>query len=173
MDRLDRILKDELYRRYLDKNTAAEQDRKFCGHSFQHLVDVARIAYILLLETGDIRQFMEKNDFNLRLAREIIYTAALLHDIGRWKEYFDGEDHATASAILGEELLQKHGFSEKEIEIITAGIREHRRLPKNKSLLGKYLHRADRLSRQCTRCEASGECYKISQMETGSVEIIY
>lgn len=71
MDRLDRLLKDELYRGYLDKNAAAEKNRKFCRHDFQHLVDVARIAYILLLETGEIRSFMEENDFNLRLARKL------------------------------------------------------------------------------------------------------
>ena len=173
MDRLDRLLKDELYRGYLDKNAAAEKNRKFCRHDFQHLVDVARIAYILLLETGEIRSFMEENDFNLRLAREIIYTAALLHDIGRWKEYAAGEDHAKTGAVLAEELLQKTGFNEKETEIITRGIREHRRLPEEKSLLGKYLHKADRLSRQCTRCEAADECYKIAQMETGRIELVY
>ena len=173
MDRLDRLLKDEVYRGYLDKNAAAEMDRKFCRHTFQHMVDVARIAYILLLETGDIRRFMEENDFNLRLAREVIYTAALLHDIGRWKEYAAGEDHAKAGAVLAQELLLKTGFSEAETEIITRGIREHRRLPEQKSLLGKYLHKADRLSRQCTRCEAAGECYKIAQMETGRIELVY
>ncbi|WP_418791358.1 HD domain-containing protein [Phosphitispora sp. TUW77] len=173
MDRLDRLLKDELYRGYLDKNAVAEKNRKFCKHTFQHMVDVARITYILLLETGDIRSFMEKNDFNLYLAREIIYAAALLHDIGRWKEYAAGEDHAVTSAELAEELLQKAGFNEKEIDIITNGIREHRRLPLNKSLLGKYLHRADRLSRQCMSCEAAGECYKMAQMETGHAQLIY
>ena len=173
MDRLDKILEDELYREYIDRTGKWEKDRIFCRHTFQHFVDVARIAYILMLESEDIERFMVENDLNLRLAREIIYTAAFLHDIGRWQEYETGEDHAKASSRLAEEFLNKAGFSLKEIGIITKGIKEHRRLPEEKSLLGKYLNLADLFSRQCRRCEAAGECYKADRMETSHRQIIY
>ncbi|MHB9093231.1 MAG: HD domain-containing protein, partial [Eubacteriales bacterium] len=92
------IMEDPLFAEYLSKNSIKETDRKFCRHTFQHLVDVARITYIQMLESGDIKSFCEEKDINMRLAREIIYAAALLHDIGRWKEYETGEDHAAVSA---------------------------------------------------------------------------
>ena len=48
-----------------------EHDREFCCHQITHLLDVARIAYIKNLEAG------------LGIDKELIYTAAILHDIGK------------------------------------------------------------------------------------------
>ena len=40
------------FRSVLTKTQQAEEDREFCKHDLQHFVDVARITYILLLESG-------------------------------------------------------------------------------------------------------------------------
>ena len=70
-----------------------EQDRIFCRHDTTHFLDVARIAYIENLENG------------LGLAKEEIYAAALLHDIGRHLQYTRGIPHEQASAMEAEGIL--------------------------------------------------------------------
>lgn len=173
MIRVEAILKDPLYQEHIRKNFEKETDRKFCRHTFQHLLDVARITYILLLESGDIEVFMKEQDINLGTARELVYASSLLHDIGRWKEYETGEDHSVASAELAVEILQRAGFVEGEAGIVCRAIREHRRPGETPSLLGRKLNRGDKLSRMCSLCEARDECYKIDQMETGSRMLVY
>ena len=64
-----------LYRSSYQKLKEFEKARTFCCHQMDHLLDVARIAYILNLE------------MNLGLDRELIYGAALLHDIGKSRQY--------------------------------------------------------------------------------------
>lgn len=173
MTRIAAILADPFYGECLTKISAREADRKFCCHTFQHFVDVARITYILMLESGVIKRFMEENDLNIKLAKELIYAAALLHDIGRWQEYETGEDHARVSARLAVDLLARAGFNGKEQRIIRTAIEEHRSITGEVSTLGGVLCRADKLSRLCTRCEASAECYKFREMDTGRTPLIY
>ncbi len=173
MTRVEAILEDPFYRDWVSQIRTREENRKFCRHDFQHFLDVARITYILLLESGAIKRFTEENDLHLKLARELIYAAALLHDIGRWKQYDTGEDHSDVSAELAAGLLAKAGFNPAEVRIITTAIREHRRRTENMSLLGEYLYRADNLSRMCSRCAAGDECYKYDEMETGRRVLIY
>ena len=50
MERINRILINDLYREYLQKNNEAETGRPFCRHDLGHFLDVARIAMILDLE---------------------------------------------------------------------------------------------------------------------------
>lgn len=173
MIRVEVILKDPRYQEYIHKNSIKETDRKFCRHTFQHLVDVARITYILLLEAGDIKRFINENCLAPDAAKEIVYASALLHDIGRWREYETGEDHAVVSAELALEILCEAGFNQQETDIICTGIREHRRTCDNASLLGDLLNRADNLSRLCLQCQAGDECYKLDRMETGRRFLIY
>ena len=173
MIRVEAILANPVFEAYVDKNAEKEADRRFCCHGFQHLVDVARIAYILMLENGDIEKFAAANDLNRRTAREIVYAAALLHDIGRWQEYETGQDHAGLSAELAVDILAEAGFSRIESDLITAAIAEHRRWKDEMSLLGQYLYKADKLSRLCSRCEAADECYKFEDMATAHKGLIY
>lgn len=173
MIRVEAILKDPRYQEHINKNMIKETDRKFCRHTFQHLVDVARITYILLLEAGDFNRFMNENNLAPDTAKEIVYASALLHDIGRWREYETGEDHALVSAELAVDILHEAGFNETEINIICMGIREHRRTCEKASLLGDILNRADKLSRLCSQCKAGDECYKLEKMETGRRFLIY
>lgn len=173
MTRVEAILANPAYTAYVAQNAGKEAARKFCRHGFQHLVDVARITYILMLENGDIAEFMDQNNLNRRMARELIYAAGLLHDIGRWKEYETGEDHAAVSAELAVDILAAAGFSGAESALITSAIAEHRRRNESMSFLGRYLFEADKLSRVCFRCEAAGECYKFEEMKALHKGLIY
>ncbi len=91
-----------------------ESDRAFCKHGIAHSLDVARAALILALEEGrDIR-------------KDVIYACALLHDLGRVREYRDGTPHEEAGAALAREILPEAGFTEDEIAAISAAIIGHR-----------------------------------------------
>lgn len=147
MERINRILKNDLYQEYLAKNNQAEASRRFCHHNMGHFLDVARIAMILNLEEG----YGQK--------KEIIYAAALLHDIGRWMQYEDGTPHEEASVRLAPEILSDCGFWGEESDRILAAIGNHRNAEiKGEKSLSGLLYRADKLSRACFACEMEKEC---------------
>ena len=61
----------------------------------------------------------ELEPYHSDTVREIIYTAAFLHDIGRFMEYADKSlDHALESEKLSRPFLQEAGFSRAEAELI-------------------------------------------------------
>lgn len=147
MERVNKILCHRLYKDYLEKNKAAEAERKFCHHDMGHFLDVARLATIFNLK--------EK----LEISEEIIYAAALLHDIGRWQQYESGIPHEKASAALAPEILLDCGFSETEAGQILSAILNHRNAEIKQELsLDGILYRADKMSRGCYFCEAEPEC---------------
>lgn len=125
----------------------AEKGRIFCHHDMVHFLDVARIGRILNAEEG------------LGVKTELIYGAALLHDIGKHLQYKEGIPHELASAELAAGILSRCGFDEKETSVIIDAIRGHRdpgaALEKN---LKGILYRADKLSRACFCCPAEGDC---------------
>lgn len=147
MERINGILENDLFREYLQKNTEAEEGRPFCRHNMGHFLDVARIAMILNREDG------------YGQGREMIYAAALLHDIGRWKQYEDGTPHETVSVRLSPPILSQCGFDKDERETILLAIGNHRNpcIKEEKSLSG-LLYRADKYSRPCFACEAEKQC---------------
>ncbi|UNC92961.1 HD domain-containing protein [Candidatus Contubernalis alkaliaceticus] len=151
------ILKDTRFQEYVRKNFKAEKKRAFCHHNFEHLLSVARIAYILVLEQGLQSEF----------SKEMVYASALLHDIGRWKEYETGKDHALLSAEMAREILEQAGFERKDMAKILRSIKEHRG-PEHieRTILGDILHRADIFSRSCFDCAAQEKCYKFDSMPT-------
>ncbi len=174
MERIDAIIRDPVFQDSLARLKEIEQDREFCKHTLQHFVDVARIAYILMLESGQFKQFIE--DAHLggpAAAKEVIYAAGILHDVARWREYETGEDHAPLGAAMAGEILERTGFHPDEIRVVTHAIYEHREQDTQMSLLGELLFRADNLSRACHECSAQEKCYKFSQMETGNLVLIY
>lgn len=157
MEKINKILTDKRFQEYVDKNLMAEKDREFCNHSFEHMLSVARIAYILVLE----------QDLESEFSRETVYASGLLHDIGRWKEYETGKDHALLSAELARVILEEAGFDRKETAGIIRAIKDHRGSEETKrDLLGDILHRADILSRPCWNCPVGEKCYKFDQMPT-------
>ncbi len=147
MQRVNQILETKQYRKYLKKNEKAEKGRSFCHHDMRHFLDVARIAMLLNREE------------EYEVEQELIYAAALLHDIGRWRQYKDGTPHEQASAELAPELLVKSGFDESEQAVILEAIRQHRNASvKDEKNLSGLLYRADKLSRACFACKACEKC---------------
>lgn len=157
MNRFNSILKDEKYNEYLHKTYEYEIERKFCRHNLEHFFDVARIAYVLNLEQ------------NLGIDKEIIYTTAILHDIGRFVQYEDGTPHEQASWDLGKEFLKKYDFSKDECDLIKKGILGHRN-SKGEGF-AHIMYEADKRSRMCLTCKAADECNWSSQKK--NLDIYY
>ncbi|WP_304681192.1 HD domain-containing protein, partial [uncultured Clostridium sp.] len=122
-----------------------EKDREFCNHTIEHFIDVARIAYIMVLEE------------NLNISKEVIYAIGLLHDIGRVKQYEEGISHDIASVEMSKEILKETNFTSDEINIILSGIASHRK--ESDKRLEEIIYKADKLSRQCFNCKVKRECY--------------
>ncbi|MDZ7548672.1 HD domain-containing protein, partial [Clostridium perfringens] len=95
MENVNKILNHTKYKELLDELNELEKEREFCNHTLEHFLDVARIAYIDVLEKG------------LNYNKEIIYSIALLHDIGRVLQYNEGIDHHEGSAIIALEILKE------------------------------------------------------------------
>ena len=81
MRRVQKIWEHPLYQENYQKLQEKEADRIYCRHGIDHLLDVARIAYIHNLEESD------------GYSKAVIYAAALLHDIGRYEQYEWGIPH--------------------------------------------------------------------------------
>lgn len=147
MDRINKILNHPLFIENLEKNRTAEADRRFCRHDMAHFLDVARIGRIINLE----------EDFNISL--EMIYGAALLHDLGKHRQYQAGIPHEQASALLAPEILRDCGFDENETSVIVEAILAHRNsdVIAERNLKG-LLYRADKASRPCFACRAEQDC---------------
>jgi len=124
------------------------------------MLDVARLTYILLLESGQVAALSAER------GRELCYAAGLLHDVGRWRQYDGDGDHARAGAELAGPILTRAGFSPAEVELVVGAVAGHR--SEGAGILGRLLARADRLSRECWRCRARELCYKADRMETAA-----
>ena len=150
MERITKIYHDPVYRKELQFILEAERDRQFCRHDMQHFLDVARIGWVLCLER------------KLNIPKEMVYAAALLHDIGRGMQYREGVHHDEASVLLAGHILPKCGFSAvqtKEICDAIAGHRMSSEVTECRTDLGKILEEADHASRCCFACGAEPECY--------------
>ena len=147
MNRINQILQHPLFIQYMDANAVKETDRIFCRHNISHVMDVARIAYILNIEEA------------YGLSKDMIYGAALLHDIGRHVQYETGEKHAVVSAGLAPQILQDCGYSEEEANAIISAIYTHsdKSIIRDRNLNG-LIARADQLSRPCYVCSAEHLC---------------
>lgn len=157
MDRVNQIWKHPLYQTELHKLQLLEADREFCKHTPEHFLDVARLAYIRALEE------------NYPVSKELIYCTALLHDIGRARQYEDGTPHDEAGAVIAEQILKELGFSPEEIQAIVSAIRGHR-AETNQTILGQLIYRADKKSRNCFSCKAEPECYWSSAKKNMTIQ---
>jgi putative nucleotidyltransferase with HDIG domain len=147
MNSINQIIHNQSYLSHIGKIAEWEKDRQFCRHNTSHFLDVARIAMILNIQD------------NYGIEQELIYAAALLHDIGRWQQYETGEDHALASAKLAPAILNECGFSDEESEQIVSAITTHRDSSvKDEKNLNGLLYCADKLSRPCYFCEQEKNC---------------
>lgn len=160
MDRYNKITNNEIFVQKMEELTRLEADRIFCRHGMDHLVDVARIAYIKSLE-----------ECKGLLTKDIIYGAAFLHDIGRVDEYTTGVSHDEASSKLGAVILPQCGYNSKETALICCAIKGHRGFEnegnqqvsgnigvKELDYLSEIIHYGDKHSRRCMDCEAKDLC---------------
>ncbi len=174
MKRIELLIKDSLFNDYIDKNLVEEKVTGICKHDLSHHLDVARIAYILVLEPNDLNYFIRENNLSGKLAaKEVIYAAGLLHDIGKWKEYSTGEDHAAFGSRIAREILPRAYFNNNEVDVISRAIFEHSNISRDMSFLGERLHRADNLSRVCSECDQRFSCPKIRQQEVSVTALEY
>lgn len=140
-------MEHEDFLRYLQEIEKLEENRIFCCHGIEHLLDVARISYIFLLEAGvDIR-------------KDIVYGTALLHDIGKTEQYQRGIPHEEAGVRLAYPVLKSCGYEDDEISLMLGAIENHRFGKEDKRhKLYESIHRADKWSRNCMYCKAREEC---------------
>ena len=147
MERVNQIIQHEVFIRELKKLMRLEDERIYCRHDIDHLLSVARIAYITALEE------------QLPLKKDIIYAAALLHDVGRAAQYETGIPHEKAGARTAEMILKDCGFSGEEMDEILNAIGNHRSKENaQEALLAKVLYDADKKSRACLACRAQASC---------------
>lgn len=144
-DRINRIYKSEKFQFSIKRIEELEVNRKFCRHGIGHVLDVARIAYIMCLE----------ND--IRIKKDIVYAAALLHDVGRWMQYEEGISHEIGSSNLSFDILIEAGYDNTEIELIQSAILNHRNHNEGMDL-SSILYKSDKISRGCFYCSAIKEC---------------
>ena len=154
MQRCNKIYNHPIYQKHIAHIAEMERDRKFCIHDLEHSLDVARIGWIMILEKG------------LDIDKELFYTAALLHDAGRYK----GLPHNESGAMLACKLMPQCGFSDEETELVTSAIREHR-IDENSSDFSRILYTADKRSRMCFNCAASAECYWETEKRNSKIEV--
>ena len=138
------IINNSKYKQAIRIISENEKGRKFCIHDYGHFIDVARICYILCLEN------------NINVQKDVIYAAALLHDIGR---SIKGGDHAQNGVLLAFDILNECGYDKDDVELITEVIRSHGHVSDDIKTFGDALARADKYSRRCYLCEAYDECY--------------
>ena len=148
MKRVDAILRHPLFEEKLRLLDELEAERAFCHHDLTHLLDVARLMWIDVLER------------RLAIDRDVVYAAALLHDLGRAEQMQHGIPHEQASAALAESILPDAGFTAEETAAVVAAIRCHRgSAPADaREMLCEILYRADKVCRLCWRCDARAAC---------------
>ena len=150
MRRVNAIVRHPVYRKCYSRLVELEKDRIYCRHQMDHLLDVARIAYILNMEQG------------LGIGKEVIYAAALLHDIGKSAQYEEKIPHEEAGEAIASGILDSLSgdlcFSDREKKEILTAIRGHRRLREDPEPLEYLLYTSDKASRRCFACAAQEQC---------------
>lgn len=158
MKRIKKIVEHPRFKKSVEMIKILEEKRKFCRHDMTHLLDVARIAYIQNLE------------ISAGFAKDVIYGAGLLHDVGKYLQYTEGIDHHISGERLAREILTDAGYESLEIEEICQAIRTHRcREKAQESILGSLIYRADKISRACYVCDAADECDWSEEKKTPGV----
>lgn len=145
--KFQKILEHNAFANYLEEIEEAEKGREFCCHGLSHLLDVARIAYLHNLEK------------EWGISKDVIYGAALLHDIGKPMQYKGNIPHEVTGAQLCQGILKDCGYEMSEIELIKTAILHHRKGDDpEKNVLSVLLYEGDKASRNCMFCKAAEKC---------------
>ena len=144
MYRLNEVVHHWIYQDYYGRIKRLEKERIFCCHQMPHFLDVARIAYIKNLEE------------NLGFEKDVIYTAAVLHDI--------------AKEILTT-LPEVAQFTEEEQQQILRAIRGHRRKHEGMEPIEELFYDSDKRSRMCHSCPAQKQCNWTEEEKNMEIEI--
>lgn len=164
LDRVNEILKSKKFIEYVSELKRLEKNRVFCKHGIDHSLDVARISYIKVLEN------------NFKFSKEVIYAAALLHDLGRVDEYKHDIPHNVAGVKIAKEILNETTFTTKEKNQIVNAILNHRKKSNDYEFfhneedildddlndiikLSEIILSSDKESRNCFDCDAVNMCY--------------
>ena len=142
----NKLLQNKRYSMLCRQLEELEKNRIFCGHNMEHFISVARIAVMLCAEK------------NIEADKDVIYSAALLHDIGRAEEYISGVPHDIAGAGIASEILEEIGCPEDKKAEIVKLILSHRSSDSEKSPLEAVFYTADKKSRLCFCCKAQDKC---------------
>lgn len=145
MERVNNIRNHEMFQMACRKLQEFERNRIYCCHGMDHSMDVARICYIMSLEKG------------CQIPKDLIYGAALLHDLGRIYEYQNQCSHVSGSILLALQILPESGFSKEETDRIISVIQAHRKTDSSDDFERLFYH-ADKLSRRCFDCDAKDSC---------------
>ena len=160
MPAVDAIRRHPDFIDHMKRIRRAEAGREFCCHGIDHLLDVARIAYIRVLER------------KMPFRKETVYAAALLHDLGKAEQYEHGEPHEVAGARVATKILMDiEGFSALEKTAIVAAVAQHRRFGEDASPLGKLLYEADKVSRPCFACAVRERCDWLPEKMNAGIKI--
>lgn len=160
MEYVDRLIQNETYLETMGRIHEMEKQRIYCHHGFNHLLDVARIAYIINLEQG------------FGYEKEFLYLCALLHDIGRAQEYITGISHEEAGVELAKQLLEEIGYPKEQQEAILEKVSDHRHAPLPKEGITKenFFWFADKKARNCFACKAQDTCNWEMEKRTMKIE---
>lgn len=142
----NRILKNRNYIAQLSLLKELETDREFCRHDMEHFLSVARITMHMCREMG------------VRADRDLVYAAALLHDIGRTQEMTMGIPHDLAGQALADCILSEVNCPEAMKSRIIGLIAAHRDITKAGDELGRIFCAADKKSRKCFDCPVLERC---------------
>ena len=146
MKKVNEILNNDKYIKYINEIKCLEKNRIYCRHDMSHFLDMARIAYILVLEEG------------LDYSKEVIYGIGLLHDIGRAEEYKNNINHDEAGIAIAGEILKETSYTDYEKSIILNAIANHGEKNSEDKFMN-IIYRSDKLSRNCFECDAEKDCY--------------
>lgn len=95
------------------------------------------------------------------IRKEVIYGAALLHDIGKSRQYEEGIPHEKASATIAKIILEdlpETYYSEEEKHAMLRAVLGHRREREDMEELERLLYLSDKRSRMCFDCGMETEC---------------
>lgn len=189
MPRVDALVRSAAFRRALAAIEDAEHERPWCRHGLAHLLDVARIAWIDALEHG------------LPLSKDVVYAAALLHDVGRAAQYACGEPHDAAGGRMAAEMLDELPaalrYAADERACIVAAVAGHRGedadcsraagvgdasavsapaaaasfAPAAADALVAVIRTADKASRSCWACAARATCHWPEEAMNASIRV--